>query len=107
MLECNLPKTLAGDFVADHGVQGVIIIVISQDGSMEYHTAGENTTKSNVLATWMSIWFLRAFTAIPFRTHFGWGNQGKPQPATEAEIATLNEAGRKWAETWFEADYVL
>jgi hypothetical protein len=32
----------------------------------------------------------------PFRTIFGWGNNGNPLPLTEEELESLSDAAKDW-----------
>lgn len=104
---CQLPLSEVSEIVKKYDLQGAILVAIPKDGTIEYHTWGENKPKCNVLATWMSVWFNNAFTAVPFRTHFGFGNKGTPQPLSEEEKGTLTEQGRAWAEQWLSDDYIV
>lgn len=106
-IKCVMPLLEAEKLTKKYDLQGTIIIGITKTGSIEYHTYGENKQKSNILGTWMSQWFKKAFTAIPFQTHFGWGNDGEPTPLTEEEWKSLTDAGKAWAEQWLSEDYIV
>lgn len=105
--ECTLPLTEVEKLVKEYKLQGAIIVAITKEGAIEYHTWGENKAKCNILSRWMSQWFDQAFTAVPFQTHFGWGNKGKPKPLTEEETDSLTDRGRAWAEQWLSDDFIV
>lgn len=106
-MSCKLPLSEAEQLVKKYNLQGAIIVAITKEGTIEYHTWGENKAKCNILGTWMGEWFEKAFTAVPFRTHFGWGNEGKPQPLSKEEEDSLTKNGRAWAEQWLSEDYIV
>ncbi len=105
--DCQLPLSETEKLVKKYDLQGAILVAITKDGTIEYHTWGADKAKCNILGQWMNQWFRQAFTAVPFQTHFGWGNAGKPKPLTKEETDSLTDKGRAWAEQWLSDDFIV
>lgn len=74
---------------------GCVLFGVHKDGMAEVATYGRSRFDCDRLGAWGHD-LLESMTAAPFQTWFGWGNEGVPKPLTEAELATLSDAGREY-----------
>lgn len=87
ILKIKDAKKIARDF----DLQGIVIMAIRLDGTIDTVTYGQDKLKCNVLGWWGQNTIKMAWSIFPFRTVFGWGNGGIPQPFTEEEWNSLSE----------------
>lgn len=79
--------------------QGVVLLDIQQDGTVRLSTWTQASgTPAEALAEWARGLGEHGLSVVPFRTVFGWGEDGVPTPLTPEELASLSEAGRVYAD---------
>lgn len=86
----------ARDIAKAHDLQACCIVTVHRDGTIAWHTYGENRKKCGVIGRWMKAWMERAITAVPFRTVFGWGNAGVAKPLTVSELSDMHPSVIAW-----------
>jgi len=70
-------------------LQAIVALTVSRNGTVSVVTYGENSEKCKAIGDWGQGLWRYAVAIVPFRTVFGWGNNGQPQPLTEAEKLQL------------------
>lgn len=80
--------------------QAIVILSVTRSGAVQIVTYGESKKKCAAIGRWARELGEHALSVVPFRTIFGWGNEGIPKPLTEEEMATLSPAGRSYAEKY-------
>lgn len=86
------------DIAERHAAQAVIVIRIERDGTVTTSTYGESERKCRIIGAWAQGWMDHALSVIPFRTVFGWGNNGVPLPLTPKEVASLGPGAAAFVE---------
>jgi hypothetical protein len=76
--------------------QAVVLITVARDGTVTVSSYGENRAKCHAIGIWAQGLWDHAVSTVPFRTIFGWGNDGTPLPLTPEERAGLSPAGRAY-----------
>jgi hypothetical protein len=72
-------------------LQAVVILTVNRKGGIDYVTYGEDRKKCNLIGWWAQNTIDRALSLFPFRTHFGWGNEGVPKDFSESEWNSLTD----------------
>ena len=87
MIEIEDAKKIA----QDHDCQAAIIFVVEGDGTVRWVTYGDTKSKCQSIGAWAKHVFGQMKANIPFRTKFGWGNDGVPIPLTESEKGQIQK----------------
>jgi len=69
-------KTLANK----HDLQGIMMLCIERNGTVSIVTYGENKEKCKAIGDWGQGLWNHCVSLIPFKSVFGWGNNGIPVP---------------------------
>lgn len=77
-------------------LQACCIVTVARDGTVGWHTYGEDRRKCGVIGRWMKAWMERAITVVPFETVFGWGNGGIAKPLTQSQIDAMHPSAVAW-----------
>lgn len=84
----------------DENLQGCVVITIEQDGTVRVTSYGASKRQCNAIGVWASGLWRHSITRVPFSTHFGWGNRGKPQPIPAKEWETMPSERRLAVESF-------
>lgn len=63
-----------------HNLQAVMMLCVERNGTVSIVTYGEDKKKCKAIGDWGQGLWKHCVSLIPFRTIFGWGNNGIPVP---------------------------
>lgn len=78
---------------------GLIVVGFTPEGTMETFTFGRTKKQCKVLGRWLASSVDHIFTHIPFKTIFGYGNDGIPAKITKDEWASLTLREQSWVKS--------
>jgi acyl carrier protein len=81
-----------------HGSKAVVVINVTQDGSVDYATYGQDVDDCRLIGEWAAGFVFKNVTRAPFQTWWGHDNGGVPAPLTPDELATLTPTQRAWVQ---------
>lgn len=90
---------LAAASALDIDAQAVVLLDVARDGTVTVSTyAQQPGTPAKAIAEWAEGLWQHAISVVPFRTVFGWGQNGVPTPLTSEERATLTPTQQAYAD---------
>lgn len=75
----------------DHDLQAVVVLTVARDGVVTVTTYGEDKRKCDAIGEWGQGLWKYTVTVVPFRTIFGWGNDGVPKRLSAEEQAEMQK----------------
>ena len=75
--------------------QAVLVLSVGDDGVVDTVTWADSEKKCKLFGWWGQNTINACLSVFPFRTHFGWGNNGHPVPLTNEELYSLDEGTRE------------
>jgi hypothetical protein len=80
--------------------QAIVILGVERDGTVTVVTYGETKYKCRAIGEWAKGLWQHAVSVVPFRTVFGWGNDGKPKALTAEQLDSMSPTARAYARKW-------
>ena len=82
--KCPLKIADLKSICKQHDFQAMVALTVERNGTVSVVTYGENKEKCKAIGDWGQGLWKYAVSIIPFKTVFGWGNNGKPFPEKQA-----------------------
>lgn len=79
-----------------HGSRAVVIINVTDDGSVDCATYGEDAGACKIIGDWAADFMEHSISVAPFQTYFGWGHDGVPTAMDAKEYASLTANQRAY-----------
>jgi hypothetical protein len=87
--DCGIKIADAQALAETHGLKGVMILGLREDGVAEVITYGDEHVHKIAMAEYAEMIRLRTLTKVPFQTAFGMGNDGVPKALSQVERQIL------------------
>ena len=87
----------AGEIRDRFGYRALIVVGVRDDGTVDVMSHGRDRDDCRVISAYAQGQFGDHLPRVPFQTWFGWGNAGVPLALSAEQLATLGEAGQRYA----------
>jgi len=76
--ECPIKIKDLKELAKQHDLQALMMLCVERNGTVSVVTYGENIKKCKAIGDWGQGLWKYGVSLIPFKTVFGWGNEGIP-----------------------------